>query len=120
VKHLVADLLQLESSNRSKILIFNACYDTKYTIESIVQTFEKSMNRRVFAITVPNWLLILMSKILQIGDILGLGVHPDRVRKLSTSTDLEPAFLRGQGFARGNCLFAALEDWKSESNGEWV
>lgn len=119
VKDLVEDLVFISSNDREASLVFNACYDKLYTIEEIVHNLKVAMNKTVYSFVMPNWALSLLAKLLQFFDFAGLGIHPDRIKKLVISTNLEPVFLRERGVSRGDRLLFALQDWKKDSEDKW-
>lgn len=120
VKDLVEDLVFISSKDREAFLVFNACYDKLYTIEDIVHYLKVAMNKKIYSFVMPNWTLNLLAKLLQFFDFAGLGIHPDRIKKLVVSTNLEPVFLRERGISRRDRLLLALQDWKKDSEDKWI
>lgn len=116
VKDLV-DTLRVVPEKNEKITIFNACYDHVYTLEGILNSFKAIGFEKIRTATIPLPIIIYATKALTSFSTLGLGLHPDRIRKLANSTNLDPAWLRLNGLAKEDELSNALLDWKDETNG---
>lgn len=116
VKHLVDDL-NFAANWGERLAIFNACYDHVYTIENIVRAFEEAGVGKLRTLLMPETILIIAAHLLQPFNLLGLEIHPDRIRKLTNSTNLKPAWLRAHDRVRTDELTSAIVDWKVETDG---
>jgi len=115
VKDLVRIMDLMTKSNRP-VQLYNCCFQAPPTIEEIVETMKavQGVNRRTFLI--PALVLQAMAKVLGLFNSVGLGFHPDRVKKLMVSTQISGAKL-AQDYPLQYDLKSALEDWKFDCGG---
>ncbi|MBI1220665.1 MAG: NAD-dependent epimerase/dehydratase family protein [Rhodobacteraceae bacterium] len=115
VKDLVESLLDVWAKDE-KLIIYNGAYPDRYTIEQIVDTFREIAFPTARVVSVPRPIVSFAASLLKgsIGSVVG--VHPERVEKLITSTDVEPRWLIENGLSKTGRLRDALLEWKGESS----
>lgn len=97
-------------------ILYNASYPERYTIEQIVQTWRAVAFPSLRTAVIPKGFMIAAASGLKPFSKAGIGIHPDRIRKLMMSTDIVPEWLEQNGLAKFGRLKEALEDWKMRSN----
>ena len=65
---------------------------------------------------VPKSLVILVAHLLRPFSVFDLGIHPDRIMKLVTSTNIVPTWLIKNDDASNGALAAGIDKWAAESN----
>ncbi|MDR9828616.1 NAD-dependent epimerase/dehydratase family protein [Vibrio sp. FNV 38] len=118
VKELVMAIDYIHSQNQS-VAIFNGAFNQKYTIEQIVDTFRQVSFPKVKKVLIPEAILMGSAKVIACFKGLGLGINPERITKLVRSTNIEPSHLTQSGYQYQYDLSAALEDWSSDTAGEY-
>ncbi|MCJ8520959.1 nucleoside-diphosphate-sugar epimerase [Pseudorhizobium tarimense] len=114
------DALRFSEQQEERLVLFNACYPDRYTLEEIVEAFRERHMHEARTFLVPRTAVAYAAKVLRPFSALGLGIHPDRVTKLVRSTDVVPGWLEAAGLAVKGKLPSALERWNSESGGRFV
>lgn len=109
VKDLVR-VLDLMTQSPQSVQLYNACFLNSPTIEQIVQAMQKTLDKKSWVPVIPSGLLRLLARLLAVLDVIGLGFHPDRVRKLMISTAISGAKLH-QHYPLQYSLETALADW---------
>jgi len=115
----VEDLIEAIDSafaDEQRLVIFNGCYPDRYTIKQIVYAFRQASFPKIKELMVPSWIVKMVAKALKPLSFLGLGIHPDRVTKLTRSTDIEPGWLLSKGLAKSRRLPEALMLWAKQNN----
>lgn len=111
----VAELCHYFAENMSGLTVFNLCYPKPPTIEQVCGAIASVTRKKAPKITVPAWLLLTFAGLLKV--ILGLlgrkniNLHPDRVRKLRTSTNISGRKLLDAGYQLRYPLEGAIRDW---------
>lgn len=117
----VEDLLEAIEFARNKKereIVFNGCYQDRYMLSEIVETFKADHFPSATTFLVPRFLLMTAARVLQPLSLFGLGIHPDRVTKLVRSTDIYPGWLESQGRSEKGKLPSALKRWSIEYGGQ--
>jgi hypothetical protein len=106
-----------------RLILYNFCYPTVYTIKGICDAFVKVARFRPPLGRVPLPLMLAGARFFQMLDALGWknGIHPMRVHKLVRSTNIYPAELVRRGYAFNSDLVDGLNKWLlDEPRGEFV
>lgn len=120
VKDLVSFMFsQIKHQKNSKEL-YNCTYEPAFTIEQIVQSMVKVTNLNKKPITINAGLLLFASTI--IGCIGGkkLGIHPDRVKKLMISTNINGQKLKVSSYKLKYSLDDAIKDWYQDNDNQYL
>ena len=106
------------SENESQRLqLFNCCAPEPATIQEIVTTMQRVMGKTRFVPTIPAWGLERAATALGLLDSMGLGFHPDRVKKLMISTHVLGHHLHAH-YPLQYTLESALADWWKDCGGK--
>lgn len=117
VKDLITWILHAEALNKRRI-VFNGAFSNRYTILDIVNAFEAVAYPKIWKFVAPISLLKMASKILTpISKASGLGIHPERIDKLTRSTNIYPQWAIDQKLDTNNLLERSLRDWLQRSKG---
>lgn len=122
VKDLVRLMIEMSEREKPGSYLYNTVYTPCYTIEGICKTMAKvtTVNEPIF--TVPFWLLLLFASIINIfSKLIGKsfdGIHPDRVKKLMISTNINGQKLLNNGYTLDFKLEEAIYDWYKNCNKE--
>lgn len=119
VEDLIDWILKAEAIAERRIL-FNAAYTNRYTIEDIVTVFRRVAFPNVRTFSMPAPVLRAAAQCLRPISIAGLGIHPDRVEKLMTSTNILPTWAEAAGLMTRDRLEDALRDWRDKGNGAFL
>ena len=115
----VSDLVDalLFASDR-ELELFNFCFPTPYTIENICQAFHDVAGYRLPRTVPPSLLRFAVNALTSLpASLRPSELHPDRVRKLTISTNIRPRALQTAGYSWSTDLASALADWRATSNG---
>lgn len=118
----VGDLVDwiLEATRRGgPLTLFNGAYSERYTIQEIVETFQKIAYPKSRTFLVPASVLSLIAMVLRPFSATGLGIHPERIKKLMVSTNVLPTWAETAGLPTRNRLEAALRAWHSQGKGNF-
>ncbi|MEH6481270.1 MULTISPECIES: NAD-dependent epimerase/dehydratase family protein [Pseudoalteromonas] len=118
----VDDLLYSIEHARNKdtnFILFNGAYTTRYTLENIVNTFQKEHFPKVKTMLFPKSVMLAGASFLKIINFLDIGIHPERILKLIHSTDVYPQWLEDEGLTFENGLENALAKWEQDTNGSF-
>ncbi|WP_244484671.1 NAD(P)-dependent oxidoreductase [Rhizobium sp. Root149] len=114
------DALAFAEQREERFVLFNACYPDRYTLQQIVETFRDRHMRNVRTFMIPHFAVTTAAMLLRPFSVMGLGIHPDRVAKLTRSTDIVPGWLETVGKASKGRLPHAIEQWSAKSDGRFV
>ncbi len=118
----VDDLLYSIEHARNKntnFILFNGAYTKRYTLENIVNTFEKQHFPKVKTMLFPKSVMLAGASLLKVINFLDIGIHPERILKLIHSTDVYPQWLEDEGLIFENGLEIALDKWAQNTNGSF-
>lgn len=117
VKDLVRIMTEMAENPNEAHQLYNCCYAPAQTIEQIVAAVQRNtgLNRNPPLIPAPA--LTATASILSVFDKFGLGVHPDRVRKLMNSTNID-GFRLAKAYPLQFGLDQAIADWFTDCEGK--
>lgn len=110
VKDLTRIMTEMAENKAERYQLFNCCYEPSYSIEQIVNTLQQVTGLKGRVHTIPAGILNTASSLLGFVDKFGLGFHPDRVKKLMISTNIDGKKL-ARHYPLQYDLRSALEDW---------
>ncbi|MCO5734688.1 NAD(P)-dependent oxidoreductase [Rhizobium sp. SSA_523] len=114
------DAIQFAERQEARFVLFNGCYPDRYTLEDIVESLRLRHMPRARTVLVPKAVVTFAAMLLRPFSAMGLGIHPDRVTKLTRSTDVVPGWLEAMGQADRGRFPGAIERWNGESDGRFV
>ena len=123
VRGLVESIQFTRGRNQENFIVYHYAEDKCQTLEGMVKTISKFMNKNPLLLNVPISVLIVLSSLIQfLVSIFGKksSVHPTRIRKLAFPTNLQPKYLIATGFLFKYPLEQALADWKNSRPEEWL
>lgn len=113
VKDLVRVMDLMSKATERPVKLYNCCFEIPPTIEEIVVTMKTVLGVGKPTPTIPAIVLQMGASILGLLDSIGLGFHPDRVKKLMVSTQISGELLAKDYPLQYN-LLQALQDWKAD------
>ena len=120
VKDLVRLMVEMIEREKPGLHIYNTVYTPCHTIEEICQIMAKVIHIREPKMTIPAGLLRFSAlSINGFGKIMGKsfnGIHPDRVKKLMTSTNINGQKLLSHGYKLDYSLGEGIKDWFEDCN----
>lgn len=114
VKDLVTALMSMIDNEKVGIETYNMTYEPASTIEDICAVISKQGNLRSPNIKLPSILLLAISKALYLFTKKE-GIHPDRVKKLMISNDINGSKLNNN-YKLEYGLNGGILDWMNETN----
>jgi len=115
VKDLVKLMVEMAEKEKPGVHLYNTVFTPIHSIEDICRTIAKVTNVTKPNFTIPKGALTLAaSTICNIGKLVGKsfdGIHPDRVKKLMISTNINGQKLLDHGYKFSFTLEEAIEDW---------
>jgi len=122
VKDLVRIMVEMAAKEKPGIHLYNTVYTPIHTIEDICQTMAKATGVKAPKLTIPAGLLKIMAgTINSFGKLIGKsfdGIHPERVKKLMVSTNINGQKLLDHGYKMEFSLEDAIADWHADCGGE--
>ena len=122
VKDLVKLMVEMSQKEKPGMYLYNTVYAPCYTIEDICKSMVKVTSVKEPIFTVPTWLLLKSALIINIfSKIIGKsfdGIHPERVKKLMISTNINGQKLLNNGYTLDFTLEEAIYDWYNDCNKE--
>lgn len=122
VKDLVRIMVEMTGKESPGVHVYNTVYTPCYTIEEICKTMARITGVKETKLTIPGGILKVAAYCINVfGKLIGKsfdGIHPDRVKKLMVSTNINGQKLLDHGYKLNYCLEEAIEDWFSNCNGE--
>lgn len=118
VKDLASWLIEAAKLS-DRYILFNGSYSERFTIEQIVDTFRQVAFPKARTFLIPASLLRFAAVLLRPLSSTGLGIHPDRIKKLMASTNVLPGWAEKAGLATRNRLKSGLEEWRAEGGGNF-
>ena len=116
VKELVRFFLWAIDNNVNGV--WNCTFEPAYTIEQIVEAMKRATGLKTFVPLIPGKLLMGVAKV--VGPLGGkaVGIHPDRVKKLMISTNIDGKKLKESGYSFHYSLEETFADWFKDCNYE--
>ena len=122
VKNLVRLMVEMAEKEKPGVHLYNTVYTPIHSIEDICKTMAKVTDVKEPRFTIPaGTLKLAASSIHLLGKIIGKtfdGIHPDRVKKLMVSTNINGQKLLDHGYKMEYPLEEAIEDWLKDCGGE--
>ncbi|MCL2140902.1 MAG: NAD-dependent epimerase/dehydratase, partial [Dehalococcoidia bacterium] len=120
VKELAGFMFTMIVNQQAGTALFNCSFYPAYSIEQIVEAIKKVTNLKRNIINVNASLLIIAALI--IGALGGktLGIHPARIKKVMTSTNISAKKLSSSGYRFKYTLEEALTDWYNDNNNQFL
>lgn len=112
----------LENKTEDGVAVFNMSMNPGPTIEEYVATICKVADVKRFIPSVPFWVLLGLSFIIDpIAKILNISqpISPVRIRKLVKSNNIVPTFLHVHNYVYQFTFIEAMTDWKKDKPSEW-
>ena len=120
VKDLVRLMVEMAEKEEPGVHIYNTVYAPCYTIEEICKTMAKVTDAKEPKLTVPAGVLKMAASTIHLfGKVIGKsfdGIHPDRVKKLMVSTNINGQKLLNHGYKMVYSLEEAISDWWNDCN----
>ena len=122
VKDLVRLMVEMTEKEKPGVSLYNTVYTPCYTLEEICISMAKVAAGKKPRFTMPSGLLKISASIINIfGKLIGKsfdGIHPDRVKKLMISTNINGQKLLNNGYTLDFTLEEAIYDWYNNCNKE--
>lgn len=120
VKELVNFILYRINLEIYNFELYNCVYTPSLSIEQIVNTIIKAtnLNRNIF--TVPGWILKPAASIIVFFGGKKFGIHPDRVKKLTLSTNICGKKLAKSGYKFKYSFEEAINDWFIDNDKKYL
>ncbi|RMZ48913.1 SDR family oxidoreductase [Candidatus Marinimicrobia bacterium PRS2] len=122
VKDLVRLMVEMTEKEKPGVSLYNTVYTPCYTLEEICISMAKVAAGKEPRFTIPSGLLKISASIINIfGKLIGKsfdGIHPDRVKKLMISTNINGQRLLNNGYTLDFKLEDAIYDWYKNCNKE--
>jgi len=115
VKDLVYLMLEMKKSEEPGIHLYNMVYTPNHTIEIICESIAKVTNLKNPKLLIPPFLLKSVAYTINgLGKLIGKsfdGIHPERVKKLMISTNINGNKIIKNGYSFKFSLESAIQDW---------
>jgi len=122
VKDLVCLMVEMAEKEEPGIHLYNTVYTPCYTIEEICTTMAKVTDAKEPKLTIPAGAIKMAASTIHfLGKVIGKsfdGIHPDRVKKLMISTNINGQKLLDHGYKMEYTLEEAIADWYEDCNKE--
>lgn len=116
VKELVYQSWKLFETQKSNCETYNFAYYPSLTIEEISRQISDLLRKRNPSIIVPGFLLKSGAQLFRILGLSKMGIHPERVKKLMTSTNISGKKLKNDILKYKYSFEEALKDWYEDCN----
>jgi len=122
VRDLVRLMVEMVAKEKPGVHLYNTVYTPIHSIEDICKTMAKVTDAKEPKLTIPSGALKLLAHTIKgIGKLVGKsfdGIHPDRVKKLMISTNINGQKLLDHGYKMEYSLEEAISDWWNDCNQE--
>ena len=122
VKDLVRLMVEMVEKEKPGVHLYNTVYTPIHSIEEICKTMAKVTGAKEPKLSIPSGALkIAANTIHLLGKVIGQsfdGIHPDRVKKLMISTNINGQKLLDHGYKMEFSLEEAIADWYADCNQE--
>lgn len=95
---------------------YNCTYEPAYTIEQICETTKEILNVKRKIYVLPAFIMLTAASVLKPLFGKSIGIHPQRVRKLMTSTNISGIKLQNSGYKMLHSFKEGLADYISKTN----
>jgi GlcNAc-P-P-Und epimerase len=122
VKDLVRIMVKMAEKEKPGVYLYNTVYTPIHTIEEICKTMALVTGTKEPRFTIPAYALNLAASTIHLmGKVIGksfAGIHPDRVKKLMVSTNINGQKILDHGYKLEYSLEEAIKDWYEDCEGE--
>jgi len=122
VKDLVRLMVEMVEKEKPGVHLYNTVYTPIHSIEEICKTMAKVTGAKEPKLSIPSGALkIAANTIHLLGKVIGQsfdGIHPDRVKKLMISTNINGQKLLDHGYKMKYSLGEAIADWYNDCGGK--
>tara|TARA_Y100000310_G_C20490648_1_gene719034 strand:+ start:225 stop:920 length:696 start_codon:yes stop_codon:yes gene_type:complete len=122
VKDLVRLMVEMVEKEKPGVHLYNTVYTPIHSIEDICQTMAKATDAKEPKFTISAGALKMAANTIHLlGKVIGKsfdGIHPDRVKKLMISTNINGQKLLDHGYNMEYSLEEAIADWSIDCGGE--
>ena len=119
VKELVRFMkYQMIDNDFSGADVFNCTFEPAYNIEQICREMQKATDMKRFIPLIPGWVLVVFAVSLSPFGGMKWGLHPARVKKLMTSSNICGKKLAASGYKFHYTLTESLRDWYEDCSRE--
>lgn len=118
VKDLVDIILKYTPTDTSgyQRTVLNGCYSNAPTIDELVELLSEIKSKKVFKLIVPELILKFIASFFKMFGRNKIGIHPDRVKKLTISNNITSATLSENAHVYKYGLRNAVADWQKTLN----
>lgn len=113
------DAILLAEKKGEQLILFNAAYPQGFTIQQIVETLISRHFPKAKTLLLPKVAVLGAARGLQALDAFGIGMHHERVTKLTRSTNIYPGWLVNQGKQFPDALESAFDRWAAASGNQF-
>lgn len=118
VKDLVQVMLAMaENDSADKVQLYNCCYYPSFTIEQICKAMMRATGMKRHIPYIPKKPIMAAATVCGVLGGLGLGICPDRVKKLMVSTNISGKAL-SEKYPLSFSLEEAFADWFNDCGGK--
>ncbi len=114
VKDFVRLAIEIFNSYNNGVRLYNFTYCPAYSIEQIVESMSEIAGKKPPKLVINGSLLKFAAAVLGFIGFKKLGIHPDRVKKLMISTNIDGHKLIEDNFSLQYDLKSALNDWYAD------
>jgi len=122
VKDLVRIMVEMADKENPGVHLYNTVYTPVHSIQEICETMAKVTGVKEPKFKIPAGVLTFAAASINVfGKMIGKtfdGIHPDRVKKLMVSTNINGQKLLDHGYKMEFSLEEAIADWYSDCNQE--
>ena len=117
-------MIKMNENELPGVSTYNTVYSPCHTIENICNVIVKVTDVKKPLFTIPSIILqAIASIIFIINKLLGIsfnGIHPDRVKKLMISTNINGEKFLNNGYELQYNLEEAIYDWYKDNNFKYL
>lgn len=117
VDHLI-DLILIGADTQANYELINGSYDPPPRIDEIIGKLHPYFPHARL-IDVPAPLLMLLARLASTLGGFGIGLHPERILKLTRSTNIVPGWARRRGITRSQSLDQGISAWAESTSGRF-
>lgn len=118
VKELVEQSWALFNEQEGQVELYNFAYEPAYSIKQISEQIAEVTDCKKPTTLIPSKILKIAAWSLKSFGLSSLGIHPDRVKKLMTSTNISGAKLKSKICDYKYTFGEALQDWYQDCDEE--
>ncbi|WP_396636207.1 NAD-dependent epimerase/dehydratase family protein [Maribacter sp. R77961] len=114
----LVDSILFTMGKTGKLIVYNYAENPLVPLNEMTDIIKKEFGYKKPTLKLSTKILYILAMVLQMGSKIAgkkSDIHPVRVRKAGFSTNIEPKYLRDNGFVFKYDLLKALRHWKSVS-----